>query len=405
MAKEKMIRGDTFWDETKDAVRGVPFRKAQHDIVIVGGGMSGSFAAYVFTKAGYRVCLLEKGRLGEQSSAANTGILQYSSDLPLFMAIKRFGKEDGRLFYEASFKGLEEIKSICRGFSEEVHCIERTSLYYASKRGDQNYIKKEYEALQDAGYPVEYLAPQEMKSRFGVDRYNGLLAHQDAEINPYAFVQEMLKEAVREGLVIHEGCGYRKHTENKGVQIVTDQGTLQADALILATGYAKTEADRYLKGMVERVRSYALVTEPVPEAWFWPEDVMLWESARPYLYLRRAQENRIVIGGLDEETDRLPSVRRIKKRGKELLHELKQLFPQIDVKAERVYGALFGETNDGMPIMGRLPGQTECYGLFGYGGNGTVYSSVGAQLLLDLIRGEKNPYEHLFRFERKKRRK
>ena len=395
-----MVRGETFWDETADAVHGTPFAPGHYDVVIAGGGMSGSFAAYTFAKEGFRVCLLEAQCLGEQSSAANTGLLQYSSDMPLFEAKKEFGDEDGELFYQASFEGLERIREISATFPEEVHCIERTSLYYASNARHRKYIENEFEALLTAGYPVEYLDDDALTERYGIDRFNGLLAHEDAEINPYAFVQWLLKDALKNGLVIHEQTKVERHEDGTPVRVLTSRGEITADAFILATGYTEREAKKYLKGKVDRVRSYALVTEPIPEAWFWPEDVMIWESDRPYLYIRRAQGNRIVIGGLDENTPKLPSRRRIDLRTKQLLKQLNRLFPHIQTRAARSYGAVFGETRDGMPIIGRMPGEKHAYGLYGYGGNGTVYSSIGADLLLDLVQGKENPYEHLFQFER-----
>lgn len=400
LKKEEMVRGNTFWDETDSPVRGTTFAKDNYDVVVAGGGMSGSFAAWILIRAGLRVCLLEAGRLGEQSSSANTGLLQYSSDMPLFEARKKFGRKKGDLFYEASWKGLEQIKSIAKGFPDSVHCIERTSLYYASSRRDQRYIQKEYKALKEAGYPVEYLESEPMRERYGVNRHNGLLTFRDAEINPYAFVQSMLKDAVQRGLVIHENCRWVRHEPGPVVRIDTDKGQLLARHFVIATGYAQREAKKYLKGKVDRVRSYALVTSPIPEQDFWPEDVMLWESARPYLYVRRSQGNRIIIGGLDENTSRLPSLGRIRRRTEELLKELHKLFPHIQTRADRTYGAIFGETRDGMPVIGRLPGEKNCYGLFGYGGNGTVYSSIGAEILRDLILGKENPYAELFRFDR-----
>ena len=43
------------------------------DVVIIGGGIIGSSAAYFLAKQGYRVALVEKGRVGAEQSSRNWG--------------------------------------------------------------------------------------------------------------------------------------------------------------------------------------------------------------------------------------------------------------------------------------------------------------------------------------------
>ena len=65
-------------------------KKQTADIVVIGGGIAGASTAYRLVEKGYRVILLEKGRVGEQASGrAGGGVRQqnrHPAELPLAMA-------------------------------------------------------------------------------------------------------------------------------------------------------------------------------------------------------------------------------------------------------------------------------------------------------------------------------
>lgn len=72
--------------------------------------------------------------------------------------------------------------------------------------------------------------------------------------------------------------------------------------------------------------------------------MMIWETARPYLYARKTPENRIIIGGLDESTGYLekrdPMI--LNNRDK-LIKQLVNLFPEIEnrIWTDYYWGAFF----------------------------------------------------------------
>ena len=113
--------------------------------------------------------------------------------------------------------------------------------------------------------------------------------------------------------------------------------------------------------------------------------MIIWETARPYLYARKTPDNRIIIGGLDESTGYLekrdPMI--LNKRDK-LIKQLVNLFPELEnrIWADYYWGAFCCETHDGLPMY---PYHPYCYFLLGYGGNGTVYRVNLSQIIRDLI--------------------
>lgn len=68
-----------------------------------------------------------------------------------------------------------------------------------------------------------------------------------------------------------------------------------------------------------------------------------------------------------------------------LLKKAASLFPHLELKPAYIYGATFGESQDNLPFIGEHETMQGQYYLLGYGGNGTVYSMIGAKILADLI--------------------
>ncbi|UTH04690.1 NAD(P)/FAD-dependent oxidoreductase [Macrococcoides caseolyticum] len=394
-----MHNGNLYWPHTYVKEDYNDSLEAKYDVVIIGGGMSGALCAYRFSKAGYRTLIVEQHEIGSGSSAANTGLMQYMSDKLLHECVEDFGVLEAYHFYKASKEGLQDIGEISKLLHPDVNFIQRDSLFYASKKKHRQTIIDEYNALKRYGFPAEYVTDEQLKTEYGINKYNALITHEDAEINPYIFVNELVKYAhTHYNLHCVEHCeltSYKAYDDIVECEL-TDKKVL-AQHLIMTTGYAKNEiTKKYIRGEAF-VASYAVVTKPTD---IWKDKVMIWESARPYLYIRHVPGNRVLIGGLDESTEKIPSKRHINKRGKQLMKAFNKLFPNIEVEMDYAYGARFGETKDGKPFIGKLKDNAEVYGLYGYGGNGTVYSSFGSKLLLDMVDGKYNPLSEIFKLKR-----
>src|SRR5690606_28133541 len=84
--------------------------------------------------------------------------------------------------------------------------------------------------------------------------------------------------------------------------------------VIMAAGYA---SQKWLKQSVAKNRSsYAFITDPIEKSDLGPlASTMLWESARPYLYMRTTGDGRLLVGGDDDDLD-IPARRDKRVEGK-----------------------------------------------------------------------------------------
>jgi glycine/D-amino acid oxidase-like deaminating enzyme len=156
------------------------------------------------------------------------------------------------------------------------------------------------------------------------------------------------------------------------------------------------------KPIVKLTSTYAIASEafnsPIKLG---KKDALIWNTAKPYLYLRSTNDNRIIIGGRDEEFfSHINRDKLIPRKSKQLQKDFKKIFPSIPFKTEFSWAGIFGSTKDGLPYIGSYRNLTNSFFALGFGGNGITFSQVAGEIIASLIRGKKNKNANIFSFER-----
>ena len=76
-----------------------------------------------------------------------------------------------------------------------------------------------------------------------------------------------------------------------------------------------------------------------------------------------------------------------------MLRGLSRWLPAVPPQAEFRWAGVFGESPDGLPYIGPVPGRPGVFVALGFGGNGVTFAVVAAELLSRLVDGEEP--EHL----------
>lgn len=384
---------------------GLPFTypKLDHDIetevVILGAGISGALARYYLVEAGIPCVTIDARTIGLGSTCASTSLLQYEIDVPLYRLTEMIGKENAERAYRLCGDAILELERIT--YDVGIKYFERKkSLYYAAYKKDVAWLKKEYEARKAANFAVTWLEPEEVKEQYGFDSYGGIVSELAAATNAYMLAHCLLRHKYEEETIFDRSPVIDiKHT-TRGVTLTTENGyTLKAKKLVYAVGY---EVVNFIeKDIVKLLSTYAVVSEQYNERNFWKDEVLIWNTADPYLYMRTTADNRVLVGGRDEDfhadwkRDKL-----IKKKTEQLKTDVDKLFPELDFKPEFSWTGTFGSTKDGLPYIGEYKGKPNGYFSLGFGGNGITFSQIGAAMIRDMILGKENPDAHLFRFDR-----
>ncbi|MFS0727082.1 NAD(P)/FAD-dependent oxidoreductase [Paenibacillus sp. 1P07SE] len=378
-------------------------RNLRKNVAIIGGGMSGSICAHTLIEAGLSTVILERDEISGGSTSANTGLLQYANDVMLYELCDQIGTGPAVQFYAACRMAVHQLRELAARLPQEIEFVDRSSLYLASSVDDVPKLQREYEMLTRYGFDVEYWSAEQLASRFPFTKPAALLLHGDAEVNPYRFVRSLMEDNVRRGVEVYNQTEVVVHRTVDGQHLLeTANGHIvEADHVVYAIGYEPEE----LRGQLIKAdinRSYAAVTAPQHSLDVWPGRYMIWETARPYLYMRTTQDGRVVVGGLDEEqsvpvADDHARARRIDK----LERSIRSMFPTLDQPIEYEWCAAFGESRDNLPFIGSDPSWPGVYYCLGYGGNGTVYSMLASGIVRDLMLGrEPHPVWQTVRLDR-----
>lgn len=389
--------GRLYWPETMADTPSYPHMEEdiECDIVIVGAGVSGACTAFELRDAGFDVVVVDKRTVAAGSSSANTGLLQFSNDQLLHEAIRSFGERAAVDHYWRCYRAIERLREeIVPVLSIDPELVMRDSLFFASKEEDVDKVKKEWEALEKAGFDVQYITEQDMTQWVPFSRPAALLTKGDAEINPFKLTHGLIQAAVQQGVRVFEQTElFLAKADEEGVVFRASGGAMiKAKKAIFAQGYETQETVKEKNAVIES--SYAIVTNPVQDKAFWQDNVMIWESARPYYYARKSADGRIIMGGLDERTTD-PDARdsMLPAKTEQLVEELESWFPGLKGKitADFSWCGSFAHTHDGQPVIGQYERVPNSYFLLGYGGNGIVYSLFLSQLIARHLKGEDDP--------------
>jgi len=376
-------------------------RDLRCDVVVLGAGITGSLIAQSLCEAGLDVVVLEKRDAGWGSTAASTALLQYEIDTDLVDLSKRYGEDRAVSVYQACEQAIGDIEPLAHavrgaGFRR------MSSLYYASRPWHAQRIRAEGELRKRRGFDLEVLDRDALHERFGIPASAALLTKVAAQIDPYRTAIGILQRLEKRGVGVFDRTAVETwQTKSNGIHLQTDREIgVRCKHLVLATGY---ESQSFLRQRVASNRSsYAMVTEPVEAGLGWLARTLVWESARPYLYMRSTADGRLLMGGEDDRVD-LPARRdrAVLGKSRRIIQKVRKLLPELDIEESFAWAGTFAETDDGLPFFGpHAQHGPRVHFAMAYGGNGIAYSMIGAELIRRRILRQAHPLMRFLSFER-----
>ncbi len=372
------------------------------DVAIVGAGITGALVAHQLLEAGLRVVVLDKRPPGFGSTAASTGLLLYQTDTSIADLTRLHHRRVARRVYALGRKAIRDLGALIRGLDLDCGWDPRRTLYVASNRRDAAELRREAKRAAQIGFPAEALSATALRERYELDAPGALTAPGSAQVNALALTRGVLARCLRDRrFQLFQPARVRslRDTSDGVTLLAADGPRVRARHVIVAAGY---ESRQFVTSKLIKLHStYVIASRPFPPADLAPVRALMWETARPYFYLRTTADHRIVFGGEDEPFAH-PSRRdrQLRAKTRRLEARFAELFPRLAFRADYAWTGTFAETTDGLPCIGpAAPGSRILYAL-GYGGNGITFSQIAARLLRDACLGKPNPDAALFTFDR-----
>jgi gamma-glutamylputrescine oxidase len=241
------------------------------------------------------------------------------------------------------------------------------SLRAAVEESELDSLRSEFEALASDGFSIEWRDRAELPPALRRRALAATFHRADGAVDQGAWVRRLAALAVEAGAALAEET---RVLELEGTTLETDRGTVEADAVVVAT-------DGYGEGLVPELdaaltpaRGQALATEPLDEVVVPCPVYARWG----YDYVQQRVDGRLVAGGRRDtdvagETTRVEATTGpIQERIEEFLRELLGDGPRVTHR----WSGIMAFTADYLPLVGELPGREGVWVSAGYSGHGNV---------------------------------
>lgn len=400
MAVIDLRAGETLWEHT-GASRPpcVPLGgDIAAEVLIVGAGISGALVAEQLIADGREAVLVDRRLPATGSTAANAGLLLFESDTPLTGLSKQIGEQKAARAWRRLDASMRRLTQKVRALQIDCDYRERESLYLPGSVLGPAGLRKECAARAALGLPSRMMERAELLERFGIDRPAAILSGNSAEADPVRLTAGLLEIAVSRGAKIHapEEIVALEASKQRVIAQTKSGHRIRAEFAIVCGGY---ELPEFIPAKHHSIIStWVAATRPQPEN-LWPSRAMIWEAAEHYLYMRTTADGRVVVGGEDEpHNDEERRARRIPAKIERMRSRLGLLLPRIEFDVAFAWAGAFGKSETGLPTIGNVPGMKRVCAVLGFGGNGTTYAQLAAEMISNALRGAPEPDIDLFAF-------
>jgi glycine/D-amino acid oxidase-like deaminating enzyme/nitrite reductase/ring-hydroxylating ferredoxin subunit len=364
------------------------------DVCVVGAGISGMTTAYLLTREGKSVVVIEDGVVGGGETSRTTAHLSNALDDRYHHLEDLHGPEGARLAADSHTAAIDRIETIVN--EESIACeFERLDGYLFAPPGDPtDELEREFEAARRAG-----LDGLEIVGRAPLDEFDtgpSLRFPRQAQFHPLEYLAGLSRAIERDGGRIYTGTHAEEIEGGESARVRTSAGSVvTCGALVVATNSPVN--DRVVIHTKQApYRSYVVGARvprgAVPRA-------LYWDTPDPYHYVRLSEDTAstaheiLIVGGEDHKTGQAEDE---EARFSRLEAWARERFPSIESVAFRWSGQVM-EPVDGLAFIG--PNPLDAPNVFiatGDSGHGMTHGTIAGMLLTDLILGRENRWATLY---------
>lgn len=388
--------GASVWSR-EEPLRITPLKEDTHaDVCVIGAGIAGLTTAYLLSKSGLRVVVIESHEIGGGETGRTSAHLASALDDRYFEIERLYGPRGARLAAESHRSAIEQIESIIGEETIECEFARLDGYLFLGAEESPETLDQELEAVHRAG-----LTSVTRETRAPLDQFDTgpcLRFPQQAQFHPTKYLNGLAKAFIENGGRIFGETPAQQVQGGDNSFVKTSSGRrIQASQIVVATNtpindivaiHTKQAAYRtYVMGLY-------IPEGSVPRA-------LYWDTGDPYHYVRLekcdhglgAPRELLLVGGEDHKTGQEDDA---ELRFANLLDWARRRFPIIGEIGYRWSGQVM-EPVDSLAFIGLNPGdESNVYIATGDSGNGLTHGTIAGMLIRDLITGVKNPWADLY---------
>ena len=355
------------------------------DICIIGGGFTGVATALTLAERGFKPTIVEGNRIGWGASGRNGGQL-ISGISGLDKVRKKHGEGVADMLWSLKWRGNDIVYERVEKYG--IQCdLKSGFVETALKARHLKYLDGYYEDREKHNFPYEYEIWDKDKTRemLGTDEYIGAFAcYRDGHLHPLNLCIGEARAAEKLGTTIFEQSPVTGIKHGKRPTVMTETGSVEADAVVIAGNAYSLLEPKYLSNLVFPAGSYIIATEPLDEdvaRRINQKDAAVCDVQEIVNYYRLSADKRLLFGGACNYSGREPASIKSYIQPKML-----RVYPELkDVRIDYEWGGKIGIVINRIPALGRI--NDNVYYSQGYSGHGVNVSHIMGEVVADAIGG------------------
>src|SRR5687768_3689050 len=142
----------SYWQTSQDGPETDSLNESTDtNVCIIGGGIAGLTTAYLLTRAGNSVAVIDDGPIGGGETARTTAHLTYAIDDRFYRIAKWHGDEKAKLAIESHARAIDEIEKIVS--MEQIDCdFSRVDGYLFEAEENDDDLDEEFQTAHRLGF-------------------------------------------------------------------------------------------------------------------------------------------------------------------------------------------------------------------------------------------------------------
>lgn len=362
---------------------------ASADLVVIGGGIVGCFAALLAARGGTRVALLDARGVAAGATGRNGGFMTVGTAVPYHQAIQLYGHAPTRAIWDLTLASRTLTRQTLA--AEGIACDYREPgrLNLALDDGQLATFATKAAALRADGYSGEVLdraTTQELiRTPLGEHIHGAFFSPGDALLHSARLVHGLAQAAQRHGaqIAVAEATGIVR--DGDGLRVEYAGGSIRASGVVVAVNAWSQRVIPQLVGVVTPVRGQVLAYAPRDRVFITGIGAEMTATGE---YWQQTPDGMIVIGGCraaapgGEVGEWTTATNPLVQSALETV--LPTLFPQLDrLTVARRWAGLMGFTKDYLPVADMAPDLPGVLFAGGFCGHGMPFGAAFGRLLAE----------------------
>ncbi|MBE9156183.1 FAD-binding oxidoreductase [Nodosilinea sp. LEGE 06152] len=346
--------------------------------------------AYWLSHLGLTPVVLERGELACGATGRNGGHFVFGTNQSFRDSLEDHGLADTLALWNFTEQSAQLLRELTDQHNIDCDLRFNRLASFAITPAQAQAVQESCELMMSHGLAAEYWDRERVEQNTQCSSFlAAAIEPHHAQLWPAKLVVGLAKAAQHLHAHIQTRVEVQAVTRQaEGFTITTNQGQIQAEAVVYATNALTYHLLPTLKGVIVPVRGQVIATAPTAQLFDFD-----WGVNSGYEYAIQRQDGRIIFGGMrwkspTKEIDIEDDSRLEPLVSEGLKTFLRNTFPPLrDVAIEYEWTGIMGFTADENPIVGELPGRPGEYISAGYTGHGMPVAIAAGRAIAERIAG------------------